>query len=162
MEGNILMIKYKYKLKHMERFNIVELDFSEEKTLEFGNMISNPLGSDIYLRYEDLKVDIDNYIELLKGNIPQYDHGGNVSSITSYRDYTIIEDLFYDEEEDEVEPICKIETVEFVKIILLWAYENYKYKSERRVIDKEMARKVMKWIEQKMIEVKSIENESVK
>lgn len=162
MGGNIKMIKYKYKLKHMERFNIVELDFSEEKTLEFGYMISNPLGSDIYLRYEDLKVDIDNYIELLRGNIPQYDHGGNASSVTSHRDYTIIEDLFYDEEEDEVEPICKLETVEFVKIILVWAYENYKYKSERGAIDKEMARKVMKWIEQKMLEVKSIENESIK
>lgn len=70
--------------------------------------------------------------------------------------------FFYDEEEDEVEPICKLETVEFVKIILMWAYENYKYKSERGAIDKEMARKVMKWIEQKMLEVKSIENDSIK
>lgn len=156
------MIKYKYKLKYMERFNIVVLDFSEEKTLEFANMISDPLGSDIYLRYEDLKIDIDNYIELLRGNIPQYDHGGNASSVTSHRDYTIIEDPFYDEEEDEVEPICKLETVEFVKIILVWAYENYKYKSERGVIGKEMARMVMNWIKQKMLEVKSIESESIK
>ncbi|MUG46153.1 hypothetical protein [Paenibacillus woosongensis] len=156
------MIKYKYRLKYMERFNIVVLDFSEEKTLEFANMISDPLGSDIYLKYEDLKIDIDNYIELLRGNIPQYDHGGNASSVTSHRDYTIIEDPFYDEEEDEVEPICKLETVEFVKIILVWAYENYKYKSERGVIDKEMARMVMNWIKQKMLEVKSIESESIK
>ena len=52
------MIKYKYKLKWIDRFNIVVLDFSEEKSLEFANMISDPLGSDILLRYEDLKVDI--------------------------------------------------------------------------------------------------------
>ncbi|WP_026342184.1 hypothetical protein [Paenibacillus fonticola] len=152
------MIKYKYKFKYMERFNTVVLDFDEEKSLKFANMISNPLGSDIYLRYEDLKVDIDNYIELLKGNIPQYDHGGNASSVTSYRDYTIIEDLFYDEEEDEVEPICKLETVEFVKIILVWAFENYNYLNERGEIKQEKAEMVINWIEQKMIEVRSIEN----
>ncbi|WHX49407.1 hypothetical protein QNH46_01565 [Paenibacillus woosongensis] len=75
---------------------------------------------------------------------------------------SIIEDPFYDEEEDEIEPICKLETVEFLKIILLWAYETYKYKSERGVIDLEEADMVMKWIEQKMLEVKSIENESIK
>ncbi|MNJ55005.1 hypothetical protein D3C77_504760 [compost metagenome] len=145
-----IMIKYKYKLKRIEELSIVVLDFDEEKTLEFGYLISNPLGSDIYLRYEELKVDIDNYIELLRGNIPQYDHGGNVSSVTSHRDYTIIEDLFYNEEEDEVEPICKLETVEFVKIILVWAYETYKYKSDRGGVAREEAEMVMNWIEQKM------------
>ncbi|ADO57888.1 hypothetical protein [Paenibacillus polymyxa] len=152
------MIKYKYKLKYMEKFNIVVLDFDEEKSLEFANMISDPLGSDIPWRFKDLKIDIDNYIDLLRGNIPQYNHGGNASSVISYRDYTIIEDPFYDEEEDEVEPICKLETVEFVKIILVWAYETYKYKSERGVIAQEEAEMVMNWIKQKMTEVKSIEN----
>ncbi|WP_244996400.1 hypothetical protein [Paenibacillus woosongensis] len=96
------------------------------------------------------------------GNIPEYRHGGNASSVISYKDYTIIEDPFYDEEKDEIEPICKLETVEFVKIILLWAYETYKYKSERGVIALEEADMVMKWIEQKVVEVKSIENESIK
>lgn len=129
MGGDILMIKYKYKLKYMERFNIVVLDFDEEKSLEFASMISDPLGSDIPWRFNDLKTDIDHYIELLRGNIPRYDHGGNASSVISYKNYTIIEDPFYDEEEDEVEPICKLETVEFVKIILVWAHETYKYKS---------------------------------
>ncbi|MEK4509227.1 hypothetical protein EJP82_27770 [Paenibacillus anaericanus] len=152
------MIKYKYKLKYMERFNIVVLDFDEEKSLKFANMISDPLGSDIPWRFKDLKIDIDNYIDLLRGNIPEYRHGGNASSVISYRDYTIIEDPFYDEEEDEIEPICKLETVEFVKIILVWAYETYKYKSERGRISQEEAEMVLNWIEQKMIDVKSIEN----
>ncbi|WP_068505343.1 hypothetical protein [Paenibacillus kribbensis] len=152
------MIKYKYKLRYMEEFNIVILDFDEEKSLEFANMISDPLGSDIPWRFKDLKIDIDNYIDLLRGNIPEYRHGGNASSVISFRDYTIIEDPFYDEEEDEIEPICKLETVEFVKIILVWAYETYKYKSERGRIPREEAEMVMNWIEQKMIEVKSIEN----
>ncbi|MGG3312371.1 hypothetical protein ABER23_33815 [Paenibacillus lautus] len=152
------MIKYKYKLKHMDRFNIVVLNFDEEKSLKFANMISDPLGSDILLTYEDLKVDIDNYIDVLIGKLPCYERGGNVAFVTSHKDYTIIEDLFYDEEEDEIEPICKLETVEFVKIILVWAYENYKYKSERGAIAREEAGIVMNWIEQKMIEVKSIEN----
>ncbi|QCT01684.1 hypothetical protein E6C60_0966 [Paenibacillus algicola] len=150
----------KYKLKYMDEFNIVVLDFDEEKSLEFANMISDPLGSDIPWRFKDLKKDIDNYVDLLRGIIPEYRHGGNASSVISHKNYTIIEDPFYDEEEDEVEPICKLETVEFVKIILVWAYENYKYKKEKKVIDEEEAEMVMNWIEQKVEEVKSIENES--
>ncbi|MFK4345214.1 MULTISPECIES: hypothetical protein [unclassified Paenibacillus] len=152
------MIKYKYKLNYMDEFNIVVLDFDEEKSLEFANMISDPLGSDIPWRFKDLKIDIDNYVDLLRGNIPEYRHGGNASSVISYRDYTIIEDPFYDEEEDEIEPICKLETVEFVKIILVWAYETYKYKKEKKVITQEEAEMVMNWIELKMVEVKSIES----
>lgn len=154
------MIKYNYKLKYMDEFNMVVLDFDEEKTLEFASMISDPLGSDIPWRYEDLKKDIENYLDLLRGGIPEYRHGGNASSVISHKDYTIIEDPFYDEEEDEVEPICKLETVEFVKIILLWAYETYKFKSKRGVIALEEAEMVMKWVEQKMLEVESIENGS--
>ncbi|OIB01414.1 hypothetical protein AK95_28725 [Paenibacillus sp. LC231] len=152
------MIKYKYKLKWIDRFNIVVLDFSEEKSLEFANMISDPLGSDILLRYEDLKVDIKNYLDVLTGKLPCYERGGNVTFVTSDREYTTIEDIFYDEDEDEVEPICKLETVEFVKIILLWAYENYKYKKEKKVMNTEEAEMVMNWIEQQMVEVKSLES----
>lgn len=157
-----MMIKYKYRLKYMDEFNMVVLDFDEEKSLEFASMISDPLGSDIPWRFKDLKKDVDNYIDLLRGNIPEYRHGGNASSVISYKDYTIIEDPFYDEEEDEIEPVCKLETVEFVKIILLWAYETYKYKSKKGVIALEEAEMVMNWIEQKMLEVTSIENESIK
>ncbi|PEI90048.1 hypothetical protein CN679_18975 [Bacillus pseudomycoides] len=152
------MIKYNYRFKYIEEFNMVVMDFDEEKSLEFANMISDPLGSDIPWRLRDLKNDIDNFIDLLKGNIPEYRHGGNASSIISYRDFTIIEDPFYDEDEDEFEPICKLETVEFVKIILVWAYETYKYKSERGVIAQEDAEIAINWIEKKMEEVKSIED----
>lgn len=113
------MIKYRYKIKCMDEFNMVVMDFNEEKSLEFAYMLSDPLGSDIPWRFKDLKIDIDNYINLLRGNLPEYRHGGNASTVISYRDYTIIEDPFYDEEEDEIEPICKLETVEFVKIILV-------------------------------------------
>jgi len=153
------MIKYKYKLKYMDEFNEVILDFDEEQSLEFASMISDPLGSDIPWRFKDLKKDIDHYVDLLRGNIPEYRHGGNASSVISYKDYTIIEDPFYDEEEDEIEPICKLETIEFVKIILVWAYETYKYKSMKGIIALEETEMVMKWIEQKILEVKDIENE---
>lgn len=155
------MIKYNYKLKYMDEFTMVVLDFDEEKTLEFASMISDPLGSDIPWRFKDLKKDIENYLDLLRGRIPEYRHGGNASSVISHKDYTIIEDPFYDEEEDEVEPICKLETVEFVKIILLWAYETNKFKSKRGVIALEEAEMVMKWVEQKMLEAESIENGSM-
>ncbi|SFD38483.1 hypothetical protein SAMN04488168_13618 [Bacillus sp. 491mf] len=152
------MVKYRYLLDFKEIINEVVLDFNQENSLEFAYMISDPLGSDISWRFNELKNDVDNYIELLKGHLPEYRHGGNASSVISYRDITIIEDPFYDEEEDEIEPICKVETIEFVKIILVWAYENYKYKCKRRVIAREEAETAMNWIEQKMIEVKSIEN----
>lgn len=157
-----MVIKYKFTLKYLDEFSMVLLDFDEEKSLKFANMISDPLGSDIPWRFKDLKIDIDNYIALLKGSILEYRHGGNASSVISYRDFTIIEDPFYDEEEDEIEPICKLETVEFLKIILLWAYETYKYKIERGEIAQEEADTVINWIEQKMLEVKSIESESEK
>lgn len=94
----------------------------------------------------------------MKGNIPEYRHGGNASSVISYRDWTIIEDPFYDEDEDEVEPICKLETIEFVKIILVWAYETYKYKSRKGVIAREEAEFAMNGLKQKLKEVKSLEN----
>lgn len=152
------MIKYKYKLKYMDEFNIVVMDFDEEKSLEYANMISDPLGSDIPWRFKDLKNDIDHYIDLLKGKIPEYRHGGNASSVISYRDWTIIEDPFYDEDEDEVEPICKLETIEFVKIILVWAYETYKYKSRKGVVALEEAEIAMNGIEKKLKEVKGLEN----
>ncbi|MFS0858169.1 hypothetical protein [Paenibacillus taichungensis] len=155
------MIKYNYKLKYMDEFNMVVLDFDEEKSLEFASMISDPLGSDIPWRFKDLKKDIENYFELLRGDIPEYRHGGNASSVISRIDYTIIEDPFFDEEEDEIEPICKLETVEFVKIILLWAYETYKFKSKKGVIALKEAEMVTQWVEQKMLEVESIENESI-
>ena len=151
------MVKYRYLLDFKENYNEVVLDFSQENSLEFAYMISDPFGSDISWRFNELKNDVDIYIELLRGHLPEYRHGGNASSVISYRDITIIEDPFYDEE-DEIEPICKLETIEFVKIILVWAYENYKYKCKRRVIAREEAEMVMNWIEQKMIEVKSIEN----
>lgn len=152
------MIKYKYKLKYMDEFNIVVMDFDEEKSLKYANMISDPLGSDIPWRFKDLKNDIDHYIDLLKGNIPEYRHGGNASSVISYRDWTIIEDPFYDEDEDEVEPICKLETIEFVKIILVWAYETYKYKSRKGVIAREEAEFAMNGLKQKKLRVLKILN----
>ncbi|HFU7054343.1 TPA: hypothetical protein ACGN81_001256 [Bacillus cereus] len=41
------MIKYDYEFKYIEEFNVVVMDFDEEKSWEFANMINDPLGSDI-------------------------------------------------------------------------------------------------------------------
>ncbi|GAA0137041.1 hypothetical protein YSY43_38820 [Paenibacillus sp. YSY-4.3] len=47
-------------------------------------------------------------------------------AIISCIDYTIIEDPFYDEDGDEIEPICKLETVEFVNLrIGMLIHMNY-------------------------------------
>ncbi|WP_366248129.1 hypothetical protein [Terribacillus aidingensis] len=153
------MIKYNYRFRYIEKYITVVMDFDEEKHLKFANMISDPLGSDISLRIDELKEDVDNYIKLLKGLIPRYDHGGNASSVISYKDVTIIEDPFFDEDEDSTEPICKLETIEFLKIILIWARENYKYKCKREVITREEAELALNWIEQKIGEVKTLEED---
>lgn len=92
--GIYSMVKYRYLLDFKENYNEVVLDFSQENSLEFAYMISDPLGSDISWRFNELKNDVDNYIELLKGHLPEYQHGGNASSVISYRDITIIEDPF--------------------------------------------------------------------
>lgn len=41
--------------------------------------------------------------------------GGNATSIEVYRDFTLLEDLFLQEEDEEV--ICKVETIEFVNLL---------------------------------------------
>ncbi|MEM5601923.1 hypothetical protein AAHB61_18075 [Bacillus cereus] len=50
------MIKYNYEFKYIEEFNVVVMDFDEEKSLKFANMINDPLGSDIPWRLRDLKM----------------------------------------------------------------------------------------------------------
>jgi hypothetical protein len=52
----MIKYKYKYKLKYMDEFNIVVMDFDEEKSLEFGNMISDPLGSEGVIAREEAEI----------------------------------------------------------------------------------------------------------
>lgn len=152
------MIKYTYKIEYKD--HDVIFDFNQDHSLEFASLLTDCLGPDLSWRIEDLKEDMNYYMNVLKGNIPEYGHGGNATIVRSYQDYTIIEDLFYDEEEDEIEPSCKLETIEFVKIILLWAYETYRYKSEKKTITPSEAEIAMAWIEEKRREVDGIENAS--
>ncbi|UOK61955.1 hypothetical protein MT997_26720 [Paenibacillus sp. OVF10] len=71
--------------------------------------------------------------------------------IRSDQSFTTFEDIFA--EEDEEDSTCEIETLEYVKILLLWAKENFQYKSQRGVILKEEGQVALEWLNEKYIEV---------
>ena len=145
------MIKYKYTIEYKEDFNEVILDFEIDKSLKNGYLISNSLGTDIFGDFNTIKEEVEKFIELLLGKITSHESGGNVNLIESDRNFTTIEDIF--SEEDEEDSICRVETVEYIKIILIWAKENFKYKNQRGVLSKEEADLAINWIDQKWIEL---------
>lgn len=149
------MIKYFYSTEYNEEYLEVILDFGVDKTLKNGYLINNSLGSDIFGDFEIIKEEVDRLLELLKGKIISYEGGGNVNLIKSDRNFIIIEDIFA--EEDEEESKCKIETVEFVKIILAWARENFHYKSHSGVVKVEEAETAINWINEKCNEISRLE-----
>lgn len=145
------MIKYKYSIEYNEDFNEVILDFEIDKSLKYGYLISNSLGSDIFGDFNTIKEEIESLFQVILGNVALYQSGGNVNLIKSDKYFTIFEDIFSDE--DEEDSICRIETLEYIKIILVWAKENYQYKSQRDIMSKEEAELAINWIDQKWIEM---------
>ncbi|WFA86035.1 hypothetical protein [Paenibacillus amylolyticus] len=145
------MIKYRHTIEYTEDFNEVIVDLGIDSSLKNGYLISNSLGSDIFGDFATIQEEIGNLIELLKGEITLYEGGGNVNLIRSDQSFTTFEDIFA--EEDEEDSICEIETLEYVKILLLWAKENFQYKSQRGVILKEEGQVALEWLNEKYIEV---------
>ncbi|WP_427050277.1 hypothetical protein [Paenibacillus sp. TC-CSREp1] len=154
------MIKYRYTIEYKEDFNEVILDLGIDSSLKNGYLITNSLGSDIFGDFATIQKEVGNLIELLKGEITLYEGGGNVNLIRSDKSFTTFEDIFAEEEEED--STCKIETLEYVKILLLWAKENFQYKSKRDVILKEEAELAVDWINKKSIEVCELESQQVK
>ncbi|WP_145413127.1 hypothetical protein [Paenibacillus xylanexedens] len=145
------MIKYRYTIEYREDFNEVIIDLGNDPSLKNGYLITNSLGSDIFGDFATIQEEIRNLIELLKGKIKLYESGGNVNLIRSDKSFTNFEDIFA--EEDEEDSTCEIETLEYVKILLLWAKENFQYKSQRDVIMKEEAELAVNWINKKYTEI---------
>ncbi|MCY8893194.1 hypothetical protein MOD50_08160 [Bacillus spizizenii] len=87
----------------------------------------------------------------MSGELPIFESGGNLNLISSDKHKTLIEDIFADE--DEGDCICTIETVEYTKIILIWAKESIKYKNKRGVLATEEADERMGWIKEKWSEL---------
>jgi hypothetical protein len=145
------MIKYLYTIEYNEDFNEVILDFGIDTSLKNGYLISNSLGSDIFGDFATVKNEIEKLLELLAGKASLYEGGGNVNLIKSDEFFTTIEDIFA--EDDEEDSICKIETLEYIKIILVWAKENFQYKCKRGVMLREEAEIAIDWINKKCIEV---------
>ncbi|KAA8755619.1 hypothetical protein FE296_06320 [Paenibacillus sp. UASWS1643] len=151
------MIKYRYIMEYKEDFNEVIVDLGIDSSLKNGYLISNSLGSDIFGDFVAIEEEIGNLIEVLKGKITLYEGGGNVNLIKSDKSFTTFEDIFA--EEDEEDSTCEIETLEYIKILLIWAKENFQYKSQRGVILKEEAELALDWINKKYIEICEIESQ---
>jgi hypothetical protein len=148
------MINYRYTIEYKEDFNEVILDLCIDSSLKNGYLITNSLGSDIFGDFATIQEEIGNLIELLKGKITLYEGGGNVNLIRSDKSFTTFEDIFA--EDDEQDSRCEIETLEYVKILLLWAKGNFQYKSQRNVILKEEAELAIDWINKKYIEISEV------
>ncbi len=153
--GDNNMFKYLYTTEYNEDFNDVILDFGIDTSLKNGYLISNSLGSDIFGDFATVKDEIEKLLELLAGKVTLYEGGGNVNLIKSNEFFTTIEDIFA--EDDEEDSTCKIETLEFTKIILVWAKENFQYKCKRGVMLREEAELAVDWINKKCIEVYELE-----
>ncbi|MEC1736494.1 hypothetical protein P9D87_05800 [Bacillus mojavensis] len=126
------------------------MDFEEEKILKNGYLISNSLGSDIFSDFDSIKEEIEQLIKVLSGELPIFESGGNLNLISFDKHKTVVEDIFADEGEDS---ICTIETVEYTKIILIWAKENIKYKNKRGILTTEEADERIEWIKEKCSEL---------
>ncbi|WP_342551849.1 hypothetical protein [Paenibacillus sp. FSL R7-0652] len=153
------MFKYRYAIEYKADFNEVILDLGIDSSLKNGYLITNSLGSDIFGDSATIQEEVGKLIELLKGKIKLYEGGGNVNLIRSDKFFTNFEDIFA--EDDEENRTCEIEKVEYVKILLLWAKENFKYKSQRGVIMKEEAEGALDWIKKIHIEICEIERQQV-
>lgn len=153
--GNKNMIKYLYTTEYDEEYNEVILDLGVDKSLKNGYMISNSLGSDIFGDFATIKEEVSKLLELLKGKVTSYEGGGNVNLIKSDEHFTTFDDIFAEEDEDSV---CKIETVEYLKVILVWAKENYQYKNQRGVMSKEEAGKAINWINEQFEEIYKLDS----
>ncbi|MCC2527514.1 MULTISPECIES: hypothetical protein [Bacillus] len=144
------MLKYKYTIEYKDDYDEVILDFEKEESLKNGYLISNSLGSDIFSDFDSIKEEIEQLIKVLSGELTICESGGNVNLISSDKHKTVIEDIFADEEENS---ICTIETVEYTKIILIWAKENIKYKNKRGILSTEEADERIEWIKEKCSEL---------
>ena len=151
------LIKYRYAIEYKEDFDEVILDLGIDSSLKNGYLISNSLGSDIIGDFGTIQEEIGTLIELLQGKITLYEGGGNVNLIRSDKSFTTFEDIFA--EEDEEDSTCEIETLEYVKILLLWAKENFQYKSQREVILKEEAELAVNWINKEYYEICEIHSQ---
>jgi len=90
-----IVLKYRYKFE--EKFKSIILDLTESQ-LEHSFLIEGSFGADILERTYDIQRHFDHYFKVLIGEEQSYNGGGNVNSIITYSDFTLLEDLFEDED----------------------------------------------------------------
>ena len=140
------MIKYThYKIEYNEKYNSVIMNLNDENLLENGFLITNSIGSDIFDDFECIKEEIKKYFDVLNGKVLKYNGGGNVNCIQVCKEYTALESLFADDDE-----ICKIETIELIKLILIWAEENFKYKNKMGILNANQMWIALNWVKEQM------------
>ncbi|MCI3983379.1 hypothetical protein [Bacillus vallismortis] len=145
------MLKYKYAIEYIEDYDEVILDLEKENIPKNGYLISNSLGSDIFSDFDSIKEEIQQLLKVMSGELPIFESGGNLNLISSDKHKTVIENIFADE--DEGDSVCTIETVEYTKIILIWAKESIKYKNKRGILAIEETDERLEWIKEKCSEL---------
>lgn len=132
------------------------LDFSLDKSLKNGYLITNSLGTDIFGDFAAIQEEIRGLLELFTGKATFHGGGGNVNLIHSDAKYTTFECIFA--EEGVEDPTCTIDTVEYMRIILVWAKRNVQYRRHRGVMDKGHAELFEDWINETIVAIDMIES----
>lgn len=149
-------IRYVYSIEYNAHFNEVIFDFSLDKSLKNGYLITNSLGTDIFGDFAAIQEEIRGLLELFTGKVAFYGGGGNVNLIRSDMKYTTFEDIFAEEGREDL--TCTIDTVEYLKIIVVWAKRNVQYKRHRGAMDKGHAELFENWISETIVAIDMIEN----
>ena len=139
------MIKYKnFKIEYREDSKSVILNLNDEKLLNHGELITNSIGSDIYDDFDSISEEFQEYKNVVQGSLQRYNGGGNINCIEVTKEYTVFEDPFTEDNEDEI--VCKIETIEYMKLVLVWAEENFKFKNKCNIIDTNKMINSLNWV----------------
>lgn len=149
------MIKYKCKIQN--RHGYVDLDFLEPNQLKNCYLIENSLGRDIEPTYQTIRREVEEYLKVVFGDSNEYGGGGNINVISANKDYTIFFEG-YDGDNDEVEVICKIETIEFVKLILVWGEAVFRYNYSMKLMTKNEFQDCLIWIDTQWNSINIFEN----
>ena len=139
------MLKYLHTIEYNTRINEIIIDFGIDTTLDNGYLVGNSLGTDILGDIPTIKKEVEDLIDLLEGRIELHEGGGNVNLISSDTSFTIIEDIFADS--DSNDSTCKIETIEYTKIIIMWAKMNLQYHFQQGMFSAEDIQPIMTWLD---------------
>ncbi len=132
-------------------------DSKTGEKLENSSLLTSSLLSDVGVYFDEIEEQVNAFLLVVTGEVKEETGwGGNCNSINVYPDYTYIEDGYEDADE---EIICKIETIEFIKLILVWAEAVFENDRRWNVINDNSLNFYLDWINRKWYEIEAFEKE---